>query len=105
MGLLDNLISTICPAYGFVKKAAEENPEAAKKVGKAAGKAVKTAADVAGKTTVGATKTAIATSPIGLTYQAVEYAKQHPQQTKEAAKILGGFGLFGLPGMIYNAIA
>ena len=48
MGLLDNLISTICPAYGFVKRAAEENPEAAKKVGKAAGKAVKTAADVAG---------------------------------------------------------
>lgn len=105
MGLLDNVISTFCPAYGFVKRAVEENPETARKVVKAAGKAAKTAAEIAGKTTVAATKAAIATSPVGLTYQAAKYAKEHPQQAKEAAKIIGGFGLFGLPGMIYNAIA
>lgn len=82
MSSLDK-VTIISPAYGFAKKALEENPEAAKKMKNA----IKTGA----KAAVGATQ-------IGLLYNAGKYVSEHPEEVKQALK---NAGKAVAPGLTY----
>lgn len=105
MGLLDNVINAVCPAAGVVRKLAEENPEATKKVVKGATKVAKAALGVAAGNVKFASRVAVETSPVTQVYRAGKAVAEHPKETKEFLKAAGSSGLFGLSGLLFSAIA
>lgn len=97
MGLLDNVIRTLCPTAGYVQDYVKNNPEQAKKIVKTAGTAAKKTAKTLGKA-------ALYTTAPGLLYSAGKAAAQHPKETKAVFGSLAEVGLFGLPGKLLSAI-
>ncbi len=97
MGLLDNVIRTLCPTAGYVQDYVKNNPEQAKKIAKTAGKVAQKTVKTVGKAAL------FATAP-GLLYSAGKAAAQHPKETKAVFGALAEVGIFGLPGKLFSAI-